>query len=408
MVDTVDLLGVSDIWAKGYTGSGWHVAIIDTGIRRTHEFFQGKNIVEACFSARSHCPNNQRSMFGNGAAAHHPSMYDGYDHGTHVAGIAVGHKADGSLSGVAKDANIIAINVFSRFSDCDGNGTPCVSSSTSDLLAALDYIYSLRGSYNIGAVNMSLGGGRYGIYCDSYTLATTTINLLRDVKIPTAIATGNDGWCGSLGAPACVSSSIAVMASTKTDQETPFNNWHATIGNLFAPGKDIYSATGDSNSSYAFWSGTSMSTPHVAGGLTLMRQNEPGASPAELLTSITKNGPSITTLCPDAGKKPRIYLKIETGSLQVVIEPASVREAGAQWRRMETETWRNSGDTEIHIPIGPQRVVFNRVDDWTRPRSIGVTVNTDQTTTVTGTYIETPEKPFKSPGPGVLLLLLDK
>jgi hypothetical protein len=91
----------------------------------------------------------------------------------------------------------------------------------------------------------------------------------------------------------------------------------------------------------------------------------------------------------------------------VTIEPASVRDAGAQWLRMETQTWRNSGDTEIHVPVGAQRVVFSRIDGWTRPTSVHVTINADQTATVTGTYIETPEQPVKKL-PGIFLLLLDK
>jgi subtilisin family serine protease len=103
MDDTISLIGADKAWAKGYSGSGWYVAILDTGIRRTHQFFQGKTIVEACFSSNADCPNGQTSMTGTGAAAHYPSTYAGYDHGTHVAGTAAGNKPDGTLFGVARD-----------------------------------------------------------------------------------------------------------------------------------------------------------------------------------------------------------------------------------------------------------------------------------------------------------------
>ena len=78
MLDTsTGLVGATDAWSMGYTGSGWYVAILDTGIRRTHQFFQGKIIKEACFSANHDCPNGNSSMIGTGAAAHYESIYDG-------------------------------------------------------------------------------------------------------------------------------------------------------------------------------------------------------------------------------------------------------------------------------------------------------------------------------------------
>ena len=84
--NTISLIGADDVWASGYTGSGWYVAILDTGIRSTHEMFSGKTIVEACFSNDSDCPNSSTEMFGSGAAAHYYdySSASGYDHGTHV------------------------------------------------------------------------------------------------------------------------------------------------------------------------------------------------------------------------------------------------------------------------------------------------------------------------------------
>ena len=166
--NTVSIVGADTAWGMGYTGSGWYVAILDTGIRSTHEFFTGKTIVEACYakgedgaSGAGDCPNGNSTMTGAGSAAHYPSTYDGYDHGTHVTGIAAGNY--GTLYGIAKDANIIAVQVFSKFSDCYTNpgDQPCVMSWSSDCLAGLNYIYSIRGSYSIAATNMSLGGSSY-------------------------------------------------------------------------------------------------------------------------------------------------------------------------------------------------------------------------------------------------------
>ncbi len=307
MADTISLIGADRTWAQGYTGLGWYVAILDSGIRQTHEFFEGKNIVEACFSNANHCPNNQSEMFGAGSAAHHSSTYQGYDHGTHVAGTAAGRSPSGELFGVAKDSDIIAVNVFSRFTAAQCDGSPCIRAYTSDVLAGLEYIYGLRNDYNIGAVNMSLGEGRHSTACNTDSRKAAT-DLLRAANIPTAAATGNNYYCGSINAPACISSVLAVMASSKTDRDNSFSNWHASLADIFAPGASIRSATGDSDTSYGNWNGTSMATPHVSGGLTLLRQYRPQDSPAAHLTRLTERGPSITTFCSGGGSQKRIHL----------------------------------------------------------------------------------------------------
>jgi hypothetical protein len=293
---SVDLIGAKTAWGWGYTGAGWYVAVLDTGIRKTHQFFTGKTIVEACFALGSDgvggtgdCPNGNATMTGPGSAVHHSSTYTSYDHGTHVSGIATGNY--GSLAGVAKNANIIAVQVFSKFT---GNA---ISSWNSDTLAGLDYIYSIRGSYNIAAVNMSLGGStRYSYSCDSDS-RKASIDNLRSVGIATAIATGNNGWCTGISSPGCISTSVSVGSSTDSDGESYFNNWHATLQKLFAPGSYIYSSTGASDSSYASWNGTSMATPHVAGAWALLKHRLSSGSVTDFLNALRTTGVSVTSVC---------------------------------------------------------------------------------------------------------------
>ncbi len=309
--DVMSLIGADRAWDRGYTGKDWYVAILDTGIRASHELFSGKDIVEACFSNRGHCPNEATTMTGPGSAAHLSDDFQSYDHGTHVAGSAAGLSPDGNVTGVAKDAHIIAVNVFSGFSpeECD-SPDPCVMAPTSDQLAALLYIYSLRNSYNIGAVNMSLGGGRYSEYCDDENNYPRymAINLLKEANIPTVISSGNSTFCGYVGSPACISPAITVMASTRSDMEVKFSNWHPTMGNVFAPGQKILSAVGSGDKDYEKWNGTSMAAPHVAGAMTLMRQARPFDSPDILLSRLTERGASITTPCPDGGNQKRLFV----------------------------------------------------------------------------------------------------
>ncbi len=312
--NTVNIIGASTAWSWGFTGQGWYVAIVDTGIRKTHQFFTGKSVVEACFSLggdgvgpAGDCPNGSTSMTGPGSAVHYPSSYEGFDHGTHVAGIATGNY--GSLAGVAKNADIIAIQVFSKFSD----GT--VKSYESDQLAGLNYLYSIRGSYRVASANMSLGGGAYSTACDSKS-QKAAIDNLRAAGIATAIATGNDGTCGTIGSPGCISSAIAVGSSTDSDGESDFNNWSATLQKLFAPGSQIYSSTGVSDTSYASWNGTSMATPHVAGAWALLKSVMATGSVNDFLAALRNTGVPITSVC-DARRTPipRIRVDLAIASL---------------------------------------------------------------------------------------------
>src|SRR5690606_22167174 len=134
-------------------------------------------VEEACFSSNSAtstslCPNGSNFQVGPGAAA--PTRCigaNGCEHGTHVAGIAAGSP------GVAPDANIIAIQVFSRFSgiaECGFNGS-CVKSFVSSQMSALIYAESFSSAYDIAAANLSLGGEFFSNHCDGYIPQYTNV-----------------------------------------------------------------------------------------------------------------------------------------------------------------------------------------------------------------------------------------
>jgi subtilisin family serine protease len=359
--NTVGIIGADTAWGMGYTGSGWYVAILDTGIRKTHQFFSGKTVVEACFADgelhTGDCPNGNNTMTGSGAAVHHPSSYQGFDHGTHVSGIAAGNY--GSLYGVAKDANIIAVQVFSMFGTASCGGSLCVMSWNSDSLAGLDYIYSIRGSYSISSVNMSLGGGQYSAYCDSDSRKSAIDNLL-SVGIATAISTGNNGYCSSIGAPACISTAVSVGSSTDADAESYFNNWHATLQDLFAPGSAIYSSTGDSDTSYESWDGTSMAAPHVTGAWALLKQAKPTGTVSECLTALETTGTSVTSVCDGyTSPIPRIQVDAAINSLAVSTITVSTPVTGSTYG-LEKDldvTWTSDGIT------GDVKIILRTSDD---------------------------------------------
>ncbi|NCC28162.1 MAG: hypothetical protein EOM22_08465 [Gammaproteobacteria bacterium] len=314
LADSLPLIGADSSGAfNGYTGQGHVVAILDTGVAKTHPFLSGKVVSEACYSstvpsasATSLCPGGVPESTATGSGVNCPTTTSGCDHGTHVAGIAAGRGT--SFSGVAKDANLIAIQVFSQFTgaSCGSAPSPCVLSYTSDQIKGLERVYALRGSYSIASSNMSLGGGQYTSPCDGDS-RKAIVDLLRGVGIATVIASGNNSYTSALSAPACISSAVSVGSTTKQDVVSSFSN-SASFLDLLAPGSSIQSSVPASG--YATKSGTSMAAPHVAGAWAVLDQVKSTATVDEVLNALMTTGQPIIDTRPGADSriKPRIQV----------------------------------------------------------------------------------------------------
>ena len=303
LIESTQIIGATAAWASGFTGSGQHVAILDTGVDKNHSFLAGKVVSEACYSTNgsissSVCPGGVAESIASGAGVNCPSSVAGCEHGTHVAGIAAGKSA--SFSGVARDANIIAVQVFSRVTSqtACGSSQPCALAFNSDIIKGLERVFALRNTFNIAAVNLSLGGGRYFSTCDSDNPAmTAAISNLRSAGIAPVIASGNDGFTNAIGSPACISSAISVGSTddgsnnTTLDAVSGFSN-SASFLTLLAPGRWINSSVPDNK--FATFQGTSMATPHVAGAWALMKSAAPNATLQQILNALVNTGKPIT------------------------------------------------------------------------------------------------------------------
>ncbi len=328
VIQSIPIIGANTAAAGGWTGSGWTVAVLDSGVDKAHPFFNNRVVSEACYSTNtggstSLCPGGVAASTASGSGVHcNVSQNDGCKHGTHVAGIAGGGNPLISGSGVARTSNIIAIQVFHfQSTNCGSEPAPCLRSDDANWTRGLERVYELRTTYNIAAANMSLGGGQFSTYCDSINAqGKAAIDNLRAAGIATVIASGNDGYTSSIGSPACISSAISVGSTNDGDSfpidfVSTFSN-SAPLLNLLAPGELIISSI--PGGSYEEQQGTSMASPMVAGAWTVMKQRFPTESVTQILTRLKYGGVQVLD-SRNGLVKPRI--KIDTAMNTSNVDP---------------------------------------------------------------------------------------
>ncbi len=338
--DTMPVINGDTVHDLGWTGSDQTVAILDTGIDGDHEFFDGRIVSEACYSnaggggtGTTLCPNEEEEQIGLGASdATVDECFDEFgnnicDHGSHVAGIAAG-AADGVLGapgdGVAPGADIISIQVFTRFDDDDACGgdpgdAPCVLTYTADQILALERVAELNDDFDIAAANMSLGGGESEDHCDGDD-RKPIIDDLRAMGIATVIASGNDGFLNSVGAPGCISTAVTVGSTTNTDGVSGFSN-RGPLLDLFAPGHHSVLSSVIAPD-FGGKGGTSMAAPHVAGAFAVLQEAYPGADVDTLLGYMETTGVPVTYDIDDEGNEQETTPRLDLlGSLQEGNDP---------------------------------------------------------------------------------------
>ena len=273
--ESVPQIGATIAHNGGVTGAGAAVAVLDTGIDGNHADLSDDLLSEACFleAELGPCHNGQPSDSGPGAAD------DDHGHGTHVSGIVT---SGGVVSppGVAPDAGIHAYKVLND----EGTG------SMGDILAAMDDV--IVNHPGTDAINLSLSDGLIHApgSCDGDIPSfDSTVAALRAGGTVVLAAAGNGADKTGTGYPACVSTVLSVGAvydanlgtvtfmvcedaTSAVDQVTCFSNSDSSLG-LLAPGCQTLSSSPGGGAALAC--GTSMATPHVAGAVALLRDDDP-------------------------------------------------------------------------------------------------------------------------------------
>ncbi|MDJ0509552.1 MAG: S8 family serine peptidase [Crocosphaera sp.] len=237
-------------------GSGVSIAILDTGIDFDHPFFgpddDNNNIADKIVA--------QYDFGGNVLGGNNDSNASDTDgHGTHVASIAA--SSDSAYPGVAPGANLIALKIFP-----DGNNPP---GSLIDIREALDWVLENKDTYNIVAVNLSVGDGNNYNSAVTNPFVSNQFFELAQNNITVVSAAGNNGGSG-VSYPAADPHSIAVSAVDNQGRIANFSQHHTQLTDVFAPGVNIRAARNNGGS--VSLSGTSMAAPHVSGAIAIAQQ----------------------------------------------------------------------------------------------------------------------------------------
>jgi len=228
-------------WALGKGASSVKLAVVDTGIDLTHEDLSARYVGGYDFFNEDSSP------------------YDDHGHGTHVAGIAAATGNNGvGVAGVGWYTGLLGVKVLGA----DGSGTdPDIAEG---IVWAADQGASV--------INMSLGG------YDSSQVLADAVAYARAKGALVVAAAGNDG-VDVPSYPAALPGVIGVAATDVNDARAGFSNFGSYV-DVSAPGVSVISTLPDDQ--YGYLSGTSMSTPFVAGAAAVLKARYPSYTAGQL------------------------------------------------------------------------------------------------------------------------------
>jgi subtilisin family serine protease len=257
-------------WAIRHCASNIVVAVIDSGVRYTHEDL-----------ASNMWRHPVTGVHGTNAIAGTTDPNDDNGHGTLVAGIigASGNNGKG-VAGIAWNVRIMACKFADRF----GNG------AISDAIACMDY--ATENGANI--INASW-------FIEEYSAAlSNAVHRARQAGVIVVAAAGNRSVDTDIypNYPACLAQDnvVAVTATTRTDNLRPLSNWGAKSVHLGAPGDEILSTNHSADDAYATRYGTSMSAAYVSGVLALVQAQYPGDSHIERIQRLLSGTDPVRSL----------------------------------------------------------------------------------------------------------------
>jgi subtilisin family serine protease len=256
------LINLWDAHALGQQGYGVTVAVVDTGFELDHPFLIDFWTLERYdFFDDDGDPTDEMNGLDDDGDA---QIDEAFGHGTHVAGIV--HQ-------VAPLAQLMPI----RAVDTDGRSNLWLIGEA--LFFAIDN--------GADVVNFSLGTD----YDSEMLLDLSQQAAFGDVVV---VAAAGNLDTNEQQFPAAYPDAIAVTAVDENLIRAPFANYGTWV-DMAAPGVGIFSSF---PGGYAWWSGTSMATPFVAGEAAVLRATDPLLTPAQVRTVLESTAIAIDAQNP--------------------------------------------------------------------------------------------------------------
>ena len=216
---------------------------------------------------------------------------DCHGHGTHVAGTVAAKDNGIDVVGVAPGAPLTGVKVLG----CNGSG------SNSGVIAGIDWVTA--NAVKPAVANMSLGGGVSQAIDDAVRRSAAS-------GVFYALAAGNDGADACSHSPARAGAGtnngiMTVGATDSADKEASFSNY-GTCVDIWAPGVSVLSTRKGGGTTTM--SGTSMASPHGAGGGALYLSTSAGASPSSVESALKSAAQTPGTKSKDSRSITREYV----------------------------------------------------------------------------------------------------
>lgn len=312
-------LNLPAAWDKS-TGSGIVVAVVDTGYRPHADLAANilpgyDMILDTAVSndgnGRDNNPQDPGDAIVTGECGTDslgrpvpPQDIPSSWHGTHVAGTVAAVTNNGSgVAGVAHGARVVPVRVLGK---CGGY--------TSDIADGI--VWASGGTVSgvpananpARVINLSLGGEHSCSATERNAIATA-----RGRGAVVVVAAGNDGANAGNYSPASCAGVITVAATGRSGGRAPYSNFGSVVA-VAAPGGDMTSAaangilstlnngnTAPGSDVYAYYEGTSMAAPHVAGVVALMLSKNPALTPDEVATRLRSATRAFPASCSGCG-----------------------------------------------------------------------------------------------------------
>ncbi|NMO52659.1 S8 family serine peptidase [Actinoplanes sp. TBRC 11911] len=404
LADSTAQIGAPQVWARGDTGAGVTVAVLDTGIDSTH-------------------PDLADRIAGTASFVPGSDVTDRFGHGTHVASTIAGTGAasGGAERGVAPGARLDVGKVLGD----DGSG------QDSWVIAGMQWAAVDR---QAKIINMSLGDDAA---TDGHDPVSEALNALsRQTGALFVVAAGNLGSVSSIGAPAAADEALTVGAVDGDDQLAYFSSQGPRLSDqaikpeITAPGVDVLAARSqftEGDGPYVSLSGTSMATPHVAGTAALVLAAHPGLTGTQLKNELVSTSKPTPQLNPwqggtgrvdaDAAERATVFA---TGTVSAGAKTITYTNTGTQPVALTLSAvggFYDLGQTRITVPAGGTTDVAVSYSDTSVNRSGFVTATDDAKNVVARTAVATgPVKAYHkmtlklsdrngNPTPGVVELI---